>query len=249
MKSEKQICVAYGPDKDVDFKTTEAYNIIRDFIYQVDNSIKNNHQENISDPLLIKIKEIIENTPLSSEHTRFANAAMRTVIENIEAITDDEYLRQSFGNSIRMDFGTGHELNFLCYLYRKSEKKAINKNQVLSAVREYARIVRFYIRKFHIEAAGARGCWSVDDYLLLPYLFGSSENFKMTVPIECIEQGVFREAWECRQKKGLIEGICKLEWPNVNIGLLKMYDEEVLSKRVVTQHFVYSEHLPKTSRT
>ena len=222
-----------------DFTTSKAYSLIKEFIFKIDNSIKSEEQETYEDSNLKIIEEFIINTPLSDVLTRYTNYSMRTVLEHIE----DIYLRESFGNLIRMDFGTGHELNFLCYLYRRANNNEIKMNQVFSVLKEYFRIVRYHLTKFKVEAAGARGCWSVDDYLLLPYLFGSSENFKRKERIEEIDNGVFKDNWN-KKNSHMLENICKLGWKNINIGFIKMYDEEVLSKFVVTQHFIYTEELP-----
>ncbi|KAI5154730.1 serine/threonine-protein phosphatase 2A activator, partial [Enteropsectra breve] len=114
-------------------------------------------------------------------------------------------------------------------------------------LKEYFRTARRYIKKFNIEAAGARGCWSVDDYLLLPYILGSAENFSSLANFESTHKGLFREAYDSAQVNAMLSGICKLEWPSINIGLIKMYDKEVLGKKVVTQHFIYSDALPDTT--
>lgn len=228
----------------VDFKGTRAYFLIRDFLFKIDNSIKTERQAEVSlGHVIFKIKEIIDTTPLSQTQGRYANPGMVDVIEKIESIAADPYLRNSFGNKIRMDFGTGHELNFLCYLFTQCQESCIAINQVKSALAFYFQIVRVYIRKFNIEAAGSRGCWSVDDYLLLPYLFGSSENFNSHETIEHIQGGIFKDAHVCNAS-AMLKSICKLSWPTINTGMFKMYDEEVLSRRVVTQHFIYTRHLP-----
>lgn len=232
-----------GKNNSVNFKQTKAYSHLKEFIYKIDNSIKTEKQIEIADEALEKTLKIIKTTPLSNEPVRFANAGMKDVIDSIYEITDDEYLRESFGNKIRMDFGTGHELNFLCYLYIRNAHGLIPTNSIFSVLKVYFKVIRLYVEKFNIEAAGARGCWSVDDYQLLPFLFGSSENFSDPRHIDYIFNGVFREAWDHRQPTGMLKNICALGWHEINIGLLKMYDKEVLGKYVVTQHFIYSRDL------
>ncbi|ELA42115.1 uncharacterized protein VICG_00756 [Vittaforma corneae ATCC 50505] len=244
-----------------DFRLTKAYSIITDFIFRIDNSIKNEPQLSFPRGFIIeRIRQIVEDTELSSIKGRFANPAMVTVIEQIETLTDNPYLSNSFGNKIRMDFGTGHELNFLCYLYSLVDGKdkkiesppivvdcrgglKIELCQVSSILTEYFRIIRFYVEKFNIEPAGSRGCWCIDDYLLLPYLFGSSECFNSSMPVELVGKGMFRES--CMSNRSpMLKNICKLPWQKINHGMIKMYDEEVLGKKVVTQHFIYSDILP-----
>lgn len=236
----------------IDFKNTKAYEKILVFIFKIDEHIKNkiikkkDHQTRKDDKVLLilqNIKNIIESTELSSVKGRFANPAMAEVLEKIEKITENAYLQNSFGNKIRMDFGTGHELNFLCYLYILNVSNEISFDDIINILTEYFRIIRFFIKKFNVEAAGSRGCWSIDDYLLLPYLFGSSEYCNTHIPIGNIKEGIFKEAAE-NNRSPMFKNICKLSWEKINLGLLKMYDEEVLGKKVVTQHFIYSDLLP-----
>lgn len=229
-----------------DFKKTKAYAIIKNFIFQIDNSIKSEPQAvpEKADPWLAGIEAIVRDTPLSSEPSRFANAAMKSVIDQIGTLTDDPHLRESFGNRIRMDYGTGHELNYLCYLYRRYARGALRLNEVSGVFATYFRLIRRYTEKFNIEAAGARGCWALDDYQLLPYLFSSSENFHDTRCIEGIPSGVFREAWTHWRGTGMQKSISSLGWKEINMKMFKTYDEEVLGKQVVMQHFIYTEEIP-----
>lgn len=242
----------YKTNPNVNFRETEAYLNIKSFIFEIDNSIKLGMQEDSikskiqkDGDLLDIINNIIEKTPLSSAPGRYANPAMAQVIQQIENTTENEYLKNSFGNKIRMDFGTGHELNFLCYLYELCKTQDdFNISNAQSILSQYFKIIRKYTRKFNIEAAGSRGCWSIDDYLLLPYVFGSSQNFSKRSTIEMIDDGLFKEAQK-ENSSVMLSNICKLPWTTINIGMLKMYDEEVLGKRVVTQHFIYSDLLPE----
>lgn len=256
-------CDCADPKKD--FKKTEAYRCIHDFIFLIDHTIKKNKNcasLPVSDPFIPSLRAIVENTPLSTKHARFANEAMRDVIEQVAQLVapqrkdaggivypDNEfsegaYLKEAFGNGIRMDFGTGHELNFLCYLFVRYKRGLLTVLEVPAVLAEYFRIIRLYIKKFNIEAAGARGVWSIDDYQLLPFLFGSSENFDSPFRIMDIPSGIFHEAWAAKEAGGMLASVCELGWQEINVNLIKMYDREVLSKFVVTQHFIYSSYLP-----
>ncbi|KAM0680062.1 Serine/threonine-protein phosphatase 2A activator 2 [Glugoides intestinalis] len=231
-------------NKHVDFKSTLAYSIIKDFIFKIDNSIKSEKQlPSPEDCIIPAIWKIVDETPLSSHKGRYANPAMALVIEKLEKVTENPHLRNSFGNRIRMDFGTGHELNFLCYLYSLFRENRISLNQVAAVLNDYFRLVRFYIHKFNIEAAGSKGCWSIDDYLFLPYLFGSSEMFHQILPVDLVETGIFNEA--CKNNNSpMLKSICKLSWPSINHGMFRMYEQNVLGMHVVTQHFIYTDILP-----
>lgn len=233
------------------FTTTKAYSLIRNFIFQIDNSIKTQEQTVRGLPVLDAISDIIQQTPLSTTIGRFANPAMREVIEKIESITENPYLRNSFGNKSRLDFGTGHELNFLCYLFCISKEGEDSKTakletyEALSVIKQYFNTVRGYIKKFNIEAAGSHGCWSIDDYLLLPYLFGSSEMIREVCPPGLTGNGLFGQA-SIGNPSPVLKGLTRHSWAEVNVYLIKTYDKEVLGRNVVTQHFIYSTYLPET---
>lgn len=372
----------------IDFTKTEACRRIKDFIKKIDLSIKEKKQHTSRGELpyfseiLSKLNEIVDGTPLSNKKGRYANPGMADVIEKIEKITKNPYLINSFGNKVRMDFGTGHELNFLCFIYSileenktsilKSEtcqsvsqkiqqglsyelsnlsssnqtntkvkgvdlttlsevndinskiegfdytldtqstsfpthfseiknnagnldlitsctlslntdsseyetssiitldsSSSLDLNQNLSqqhpildefsispidhiSIRfedawlyliEYSKIIRKFVKKFNVEAAGSRGVWSIDDYLLFPFVFGSSENFFLEQSIDEIIDGIFKYEYD-QSNSPLLKSICKSPWPSINSVLLKRYDLDVLSRSVVTQHFIYTQVLP-----
>lgn len=234
----------YYTDPNCDFTRTIAYSKIKNFIFEIDMYIKSRSREMFKrikdDNILNKVREIIETTPLSDKKGRYANPAVVEVLEKITLLSDNSHFTNSFGNKIRMDFGTGHELNFLCYLY---SQKDLDLSDLLSSLQEYFRIIRMFVKKFNIEPAGSRGCWSIDDYLLLPYLFGSSQNFNSKYKTNLILDGLFYEA-QANNNSMKLKLMCNKSWVDINIELLTFYDQEVLNKSVVTQHFIFSGILP-----
>lgn len=93
---------------------------------------------NLLDTLSAKVDEI---KPFSEDkNQRFGNKAYRVWFEEMQTLLDnffkqfDEenskelkfYLEDSFGNKQRIDYGTGHELNFIIFLmgfYKLGEKR------------------------------------------------------------------------------------------------------------------------------
>ena len=237
----------------VAFPRTAAYKKVREFLFKMDLSIKNNPKPTDNRYILdelIKIQQIIEETQLSSEPSRYANKAMIDVITQIEEISDNLYLKESFGNKIRMDYGTGHELNFLIYLYYISEE--FNVEFYLDNLWFYMGLVEKFIRKFNVEPAGARGCWSLNDYTLLGLVFGSSINELDPDKTENdVESSFFyfkyRDMWlnamkQTNKNNKFIELVEKTQNQG-NIYFYKMYVEDILNKHVVTQHFIFSDKL------
>ena len=89
------------------------------------------------------------------------------------------YYYDSFGNATRIDFGTGHEVNFILFLLCLYKMKYLN-DMDLSFIGTYlfpyyTFIVNSLIKTYNLEPAGSHGVWSLDDYHFLPFLFGSSQ--------------------------------------------------------------------------
>lgn len=107
------------------------------------------------------------------------------------------YLAESFGNKMRIDYGTGHELNFIIFTMglsnlvelptdNKSNLKVTQdklKNFVEAYgfdihslfAHKYLRLCRKVQAKFRLEPAGSRGVYNMDDYQFLPFLFGAAQ--------------------------------------------------------------------------
>jgi len=107
---------------------------------------------------------------------------------------------------------------------------------------------------YRLEPAGSHGVWGLDDSCFLPYIFGSAQlrdqtriavsaaihlplsptnlYFMAISRINEVKQGPFHE--HSSQLHSIAVGVAS--WNKVNSGLFKMYEAEVLGKRVVVQH-------------
>jgi hypothetical protein len=89
------------------------------------------------------------------------------------------YLASSFGHEQRIDYGTGHETNFvvwLCCLYKLGAlKKEDLPAAILRGFKQYLELMRTLHRAYLLEPAGSHGVWGLDDYHCLPFLWGSSQ--------------------------------------------------------------------------
>jgi serine/threonine-protein phosphatase 2A activator len=89
------------------------------------------------------------------------------------------YLTSSFGDRKRIDYGTGHEANFMCFLlclYKaKYFMQADDQCVVLDLFWKYIKLMWKLQLTYWLEPAGSHGVWGLDDYQFLPFLFGSAQ--------------------------------------------------------------------------
>lgn len=89
------------------------------------------------------------------------------------------YLVGGFGNSTRIDYGSGHELNFFAWLagiamlggFSPEDYQAV----VLRIFVRYLELARKVQRTYTLEPAGSHGVWGLDDHQFLPYVWGSAQ--------------------------------------------------------------------------
>ncbi|KAG8937262.1 Serine/threonine-protein phosphatase 2A activator 1 [Tulasnella sp. 418] len=170
------------------------------------------------------------------------------------------YFLASFGSFTRIDYGSGHELSFallLCslsllrfYEPTESEERAL----VLHVFYRYLQLVWKLQDTYKLEPAGSHGVWGLDDYHFLSYLWGSGQVrdhptsrppsvLESKIPgttlynlsilrIHGLKSGPFHE--HSNQLHTIATSVPT--WWKVNQGLFKMYEAEVLTRRVVVQH-------------
>jgi len=89
------------------------------------------------------------------------------------------YLIDSFGSYERIDYGTGHELNFYVFLYCMCKlgiyKKEDYKFLINCVFQKYLLFMRKMQTTYYLEPAGSHGVWGLDDYQHLAFMFGASQ--------------------------------------------------------------------------
>ncbi|KAL1685419.1 hypothetical protein GGG16DRAFT_129415 [Schizophyllum commune] len=189
-----------------------------------------------------------------------AEALLKAVVPNNLVPHILPYFLTSFGSFVRMDYGTGHEASFamlLCCLTltRFFEPEEEQERQLVFLV--FVRYLRLCWRLqdvYRLEPAGSHGVWGLDDSCFLPYIFGSAQLRDQTsIPVDAVlrpslpptnlyfmaimrihevKHGPFHE--HSSQLHAIATGV--RTWSKVHTGLLKMFEAEVLGKRVVVQH-------------
>ncbi|KAI9202325.1 uncharacterized protein BJ171DRAFT_514718 [Polychytrium aggregatum] len=209
--------------------------------------------------------------------SRFGNPAFKDwydlVSKNIQELTGkfipaeanaevSSYLLLSFGNRKRIDYGTGHEANFICFLFCLEKIGLITSDDypavVFRAFWRYILLMRSLQQAYWLEPAGSHGVWGLDDYHFLPFLFGSAqltdhrhirpksihdpdilEQFsKDYMYLACIDFINSVKTESLRWNSPMLDDISGVKkWSKVNEGMIKMYRAEVLNKLPIMQHF------------
>ena len=281
------------------FLSSATHSLIVSFVFTLSDSVRNMTisdveksaaAENPTISTLLSILEYAEKLlqacpPLATE-SRFGNPAFRDYIDSVHGalvawheklgITNPNaesevatYLANSFGNATRIDYGSGHELNFILWLLCLRQLSIVTDDifpaLALIVFPRYLKLMRGIQSTYYLEPAGSHGVWGLDDYQFLPFLFGASQlmDHKHIRPKSIHNELVIEEAskdflyldqvqWVNASKtvQGLrwhspmLDDISSAKsWAKVEAGMRKMFLAEVLGKLPVAQHFLFGSLL------
>ncbi|GMK59923.1 hypothetical protein CspeluHIS016_0901400 [Cutaneotrichosporon spelunceum] len=230
--------------------------------------------------------------PFPQENQRFGNRAFRDYIglvdkrlpshlpENLPPHLRDQLLplliqSHGFGHPTRLDYGTGHELAFIlalwvCVVSGWAGDADAQDQLVLRVFPRYLDLTTKLQATYRLEPAGSHGVWGLDDFVFLPYLFGSAQLLGGPMsPAEALKAatttegpftdmytltlhrvGFFKRGAAFSEHSPLLDSLSTFpNWVKPHSGLLKMYQAEVLGKRVVVQGlwvggWCWGEHMP-----
>ncbi|KAK9469914.1 hypothetical protein V1512DRAFT_257318 [Lipomyces arxii] len=232
-------------------------------------------------------KLTIAHSAVSNEKSRFGNPAFRDFYDDLDAklpsllessypsLSNDEvvelrtYLLESFGNRTRIDYGSGHELNFMCFLLCLFRLDVFDESDytrlVLHVFNRYIALMRTIQSQYWLEPAGSHGVWGLDDYHFLPFLFGASQlvGHKYLRPRSIHDSEIVEmyakeymylgainfinsvKTASLRWSSPMLDDISGVKtWDKVSEGMVKMYKAEVLGKVPIMQHFMFGKILP-----
>ncbi|CAM9601306.1 unnamed protein product [Choristocarpus tenellus] len=240
--------------------------------------------------ILGRMSSWVDDYPPLDQPMRFGNKSFRLWHQKLEEeadgivaglLQDDvkeakvelvPYLLASFGHPMRIDYGTGHETNFMVWLYCLFKLEVLGKNDLAPAVlqvfQSYLKVMRRLQTVYKLEPAGSHGVWGLDDFHCLPFLWGSSQliDNSSIQPNDIHNDQILASGMDDYLYLGAIQHIKNLKkgapfgeccpmlndisalpsWRKVNTGMQRLYEGEVLGKLPVIQHFLFGSLLPCT---
>jgi len=279
------------------FHKSQTYKSLIGFIQRLGDLVRNkpNSAECHASPAVDKILDVlnelktkwIEEIPPLQQPMRYGNKAYRTWHKRLEdnivqlhtrilpeglegaAVELGPYLLDSFGNSTRLDYGTGHELHFVVWLYclraigvLQSDDETAMVTKIFST---YLTVARTLQKVYGLEPAGSHGVWSLDDYQFIPFIWGASQldgqptikpadSAKADVAeryaneylylgciqfIYSVKRGPFHE-----HSPDLYNISAASSWSKIYQGMLRKFHDDVVSKVPIMQHFLFGSILP-----
>ncbi|OAK95606.1 Phosphotyrosyl phosphatase activator [Phaeosphaeriaceae sp. SRC1lsM3a] len=280
------------------FLKSETCTLVEAFVYGIADSVRDRAISSIKPTertevvdkivaILGQAEAVLEQCPPEDTGSRFGNPMFRTYLDQVAASLPawhaqlglhdidqvDEistYLAHSFGNKQRIDYGSGHELNFFLWLLCLNRLSLLPPTTfpalALTVLPAYLRLMRKIQSSYYLEPAGSHGVWGLDDYQFLPFLFGAAQllhhpyvtpkSIHNALVLEeeggeylYLDQIAFvnsvKNVEGLRWHSPMLDDVSSARnWGKIESGMRKMFRKEILEKLPVMQHFLFGSLVP-----